>query len=133
MKKVVLLLFLSAWLFSCQNIVRPEKPKNLIPKEIMVDVLVDSYLSNAIRSKSYQEVRDENVRLEKYIYEKYSIDSLQFSQSNAYYSSDLEDYTLMLDKVEEKLQALKNEGNKSEDAPDLVPTPIHVDPDDEEL
>lgn len=94
---------------SCQNIKKPEKPENLIDRDVLVEILVDTYLSNAVRSKTYQEIKDKNIRLEKYIYEKYAIDSLQFAKSNSYYSSDMDGYLQMLKEVEQKLNELKGE------------------------
>lgn len=129
MKKYFLLIFLSALLLACQNISKPIKPENLIAREVMVDILVDSYLSNAARSKAFQEIRDENLRLELYIYKKYAIDSLQFAQSNAYYSSDLDSYEKMLSLAEEKLQALKD---KEEETKQLEKPNIIEDSEDEE-
>ena len=75
----------------------------------MVEILVDTYLSNAVRSKNYLEVKNENIRLDKYIYQKYGIDSLQFSRSNAYYTADMDGYLKMLKDAEQKLNELRGE------------------------
>lgn len=109
MKRLFIVFIISVLALSCQNIEKPEKPEDLIDKEVMVEILVDTYLSNAVRSKTYQEMKDKNIRLEKYINEKYAIDSLQFAKSNSFYSADMDGYLLMLKKVEEKLHKLKNE------------------------
>src|SRR5699024_1859021 len=103
MRKLLVIIVLSITTFSCQHIEKPEKPENLIAKETFVDILVDTYLSNAARNKSYQEIESQNVRLEKFIYQKYAIDSLQFVKSNAYYSSDLDGYMEILEEVEKEL------------------------------
>lgn len=109
MRKLLSVLIISGLVFGCQHIEKPEKPEDLIPKETFVEILVDTYLSNAVRNKSYQEIQNQNVRLEKYIYQKYGIDSLQFAKSNAYYSSDLDGYMEMLINVENELIKLKGE------------------------
>lgn len=79
----------------------------------MVEILVDSYLSNAVRSKNYLEVKHENIRLDKYIYQKYGIDSLQFAENNAYYTTDVDGYLLMLKDVESRLNELIEEEDTS--------------------
>lgn len=109
MKRLLAVFIISILSLSCQHIDKPEKPENLIDRDMLVEILVDTYLSNAIRSKTYQEVKDENIRLEKYVYEKYAIDSLQFAKSNAYYSADMDGYLQMLKEVEQKLTELKGE------------------------
>lgn len=109
MRKFTLIFSSILFLWSCQNVVKPEKPENLIDKQVMVEILVDTYMSNAARNKSFQQFREENIRLEKYIYQKYNIDSLQFAKSNAYYSSDMDGYLKILQEVEGKLNKLLEE------------------------
>lgn len=109
MRKLLVVILISMLSLSCQNIERPEKPEDLIDREVFVDILVDTYLSNAVRSKAYQEIRNDNIRLEKYVYQKYAIDSLQFAQTNSYYSADIDGYLKILHEVEEKLKDLKVE------------------------
>ena len=52
-----------------------------------------------------------------YIYKKYKIDSVQFSKSNKYYASDIDEYKKMFEKVKEKLSAetlkIDADGNKN--------------------
>lgn len=109
MKKLFIVIILCVLSMACQNIEMPEKPDDLIDRNTMVEILVDTYLSNAVRSKNFQEVKDENIRLEKYIYEKYAIDSLQFVKSNAYYTADMDGYLKLLYEVEQKLNNMKGE------------------------
>lgn len=96
-------------LTACGSESKAEKPANLIEKNKMIDVLVDTYITNAARSKSFQEIKEENIRLDKFILQKYDIDSLQFVQSNAYYAHDIDDYVQMLEQVEARILAQKTE------------------------
>lgn len=114
MMKIFVVFIISTLALSCQHIEKPEKPVDLIEKTTLVDILVDTYLSNAIRSKTYHEIKNDNIRLEKYIYQKYEIDSLQFAKSNAYYTADLDEYLKILQEVEQKLLALKKEEDSVE-------------------
>jgi len=102
---LVFILSLSLW--SCQDVKRPEKPENLIPEEEMVAVLTEVYLINAARSFDNRTILDKQVKLDSFIYIKFNIDSLQFAQSNAYYTANLNNYNSLFQKVEERMSLLK--------------------------
>jgi len=93
----------------CQEINKIEKPDNLISQENMVRILTDVYISNASRSVNNKLLKDYHIRLDSMIYKKYSIDSLQFVESNAFYSSNLKTYTDIITKVQEDLTILQVE------------------------
>ena len=93
----------------CQDIKEIEKPEDLIAKEVMVNILTDVYISNASRSINNKLLKEYNIRLDSVIYNKYHIDSLQFVESNAYYSSNLKTYTKLITSVEERLKVLQIE------------------------
>ena len=95
---VVVLVFVS-----CQDVKRPKAPSNLIDKATMVNVLSESYLMNAARSVANRDVINKGIKLDSIIYTKYAIDSLQFAQSNAYYSADLEVYKEIFLEVQQNL------------------------------
>ncbi len=93
--------------FGCQSVQEPEKPDNLISKEKMIDIMTESYLSNAARSVNNRKLRSYGLKLDSLIYAKYDVDSLQLVKSNSYYSADLETYESMFKTIEERLTALK--------------------------
>lgn len=99
----------SVFLMGCQDVKRPEKPKNLIPKEKMVDILTEAYLSNAAQSVRDQSVFKEEISLDSLFYAKFDIDSLQFVKSNDYYAIDSNSYIEILEKVEAKLTHFEEE------------------------
>lgn len=101
--RIILFLFINLFLIACQSEGRITKPSNLIDKSKMVDVLVDTYISNAARNKVIQDLREQNIKLDKIIFEKYDIDSIQFVESNAYYAHDIEAYIDLLNKVEQEI------------------------------
>lgn len=96
-------------LFSCQDVKKPERPANLISKEKMVDILSDVYISNASRNVNNKLIKKMNLKLDSLIYAKYEIDSIQFAQSNAFYSSDLKTYGNLLSQVKNRFEILKVE------------------------
>jgi hypothetical protein len=106
----VILSFISVlFLFSCQDVKRPEKPANLISKEKMIDILSDVYISNASRNVNNKLIKKMNLKLDSLIYAKYEIDSLQFVESNTYYSADLKIYSNLLTDVQNRLKVLQKE------------------------
>ncbi len=92
---------------SCQDVKFPERPKNLIAKDTMTLIFIDAYLLNASRNLNNHIIKENKVALDSLIYKKYGIDSLQFAQSNAYYSLDNPVYTQILENVQSELQLRK--------------------------
>lgn len=100
--KIILLLFILA---GCQDVKYPEKPENLVSKDKIVQILADAYIGNASRSKSVNNrvLRTNGVQLDSILYKKHQVDSLTFAESNAYYASNLDIYTEIINEVEKLL------------------------------
>ena len=94
-------------ILGCQNVERPEKPKNLISKEKMVDVLTEAYLANAARSVNNQAIIDKGIKVDSLIFKKFEVDSVQFAKSNDYYAADINMYLDIFQKVEARLVAME--------------------------
>lgn len=107
--KKLLVFGLITLFFSCNSSV--EKPKNLIGKDKMIDILYDISLLEAIKSQNINGGITSKAASE-YIYKKYKIDSMQFVNSNKYYASNIEEYKKMFEEVKERLtkETLKTEG-----------------------
>jgi len=108
MKKSILASLLMV-VIGCNSSV--EKPKNLISKDKMIDVLYDLSLLQAIKTQNISggiNTKESN----EYIFKKYKIDSVQLAQSNKYYASDMEEYKNIFAAVKAKLeeQTKKNGG-----------------------
>ena len=120
MKKGVLFFILISLIFSCKEEV-VKKPENLVEKEIMVDVMYDLALLEAIKYQSPNALQAHKINPDEYIYKKYKIDSAQFVQSNMYYASDYKEYKKMYDQINSRLvknkslleEAIKNEKDKA--------------------
>jgi len=82
-----------------------EKPKNLIPKEKMVDILHDLSLLNATRSTLGARMEETGVEVMEFLYARYDIDSLQFVQSDLYYASRPMEYQALFTQVDARLDA----------------------------
>jgi len=89
---------------SCESKVNYEKPKDLIPKDQMIDLLTDMHLVNGITGVK----RKDGLKANDYIsvlYEKYHIDSTQFAASNLYYVSYISEYEKMFKEVEKRMES----------------------------
>lgn len=100
MKKYILFCLLIL-LVACTS--TGEKPKNLIEKDKMINVLYDLSLLQAIRSQNIGG-GVENKAINDYIFKKYKIDSVQLAQSNKYYASDMQEYKSIFEGVKAKLE-----------------------------
>jgi len=121
MKNFTALLILLTMFGCADNAI--EKPEKLIDETVMVDIFYDLSLLEAMRTQKPLTLRQHNIDPDKYIYEKYKIDSIQFAQSNRYYASQIETYKKMYEKVSLRLKnkstqlnpPLKKAASKSED------------------
>lgn len=111
MKKKACYILCCLVIFACQSIDKPRPPQNLIPENKMVDILTDTYLSNAARGVNNRMIREKGYKLDKTLYKTYAIDSVQFIESNAYYASNLEQYATIIEKVTARLELLKKESD----------------------
>lgn len=73
----------------------------------MVDVLTEIALLNAARNYNKQKLEETGIDPHTYIFERFNIDSVQFEQSNNYYSEQYSDYERIYDSVKVRLQVIK--------------------------
>lgn len=101
MKKTIAFLTV-LFVFACQNSA-VEKPDNLIEKDKMQDILFDISLIEAMKTQNLTggiSRKESN----EYIYKKYKIDSVQLTNSNKYYASDVAEYRKMFEKIKGRLE-----------------------------
>lgn len=109
MKPSLFLLSLGLFFFGCQNIQYPERPKDLIPEDKMVEVLIDVHLFNAAKSVNRLPLQQTGMTPHQFIYEKHDIDSVQYEKSNAYYGANLNTYERIHTSVKIFLENQKTE------------------------
>ena len=119
MKRISYILFLSFFLWNCTSNTIIKKPKNLIPKEKMVDLLTDMLLASGAQ-KIKNDNLERNVNYFPLVFEKYHIDSTQFKESNYYYTSKIDDYNDILGKVGERLNKIKSQFEKTPTNPKVI-------------
>src|SRR5690606_4704824 len=106
-KKIyILTLGLLSFIACGRNVV--EKPDNLIPKDVMVDIYYDISILNSLKSTGTDKMESIDLEPDAYLFEKYSIDSTQLSKSSIYYTSNANLQLEMFTQVEERLQRLKD-------------------------
>jgi hypothetical protein len=106
MKKLVFF-FVLLVLFSSCNKELVKKPDNLIDKGVMIDVMYDMALLDALKYQDPNSLYDNGINPKTYVYKKYKIDSLQFVKSNAYYAADYREYKKMYDDLNDRLKKEK--------------------------
>jgi hypothetical protein len=114
MKNSYYILFLLLFL-SCESKIKYEKPKNLIPKRQMIDLLYDMHIANGtsgIQNKNLER----NINYMTFIYQKYNIDSIQFASSNQYYTANISEYEEIFKEVEKRLKVLQEYYVKERDS-----------------
>ena len=109
MRKFIFILCIG--LIACTSNTIIKKPDNLIPKDQMVDLLTDMLLSAGGQSVKNLELQ-RRINYFPIVFEKYNIDSTQFKESNYYYTSRIDDYDEILEKVEIRLKSLKEKYEK---------------------
>lgn len=105
--KNYLLIVLLFFLVSCTSNTMYKKPESLIPKDTMVSFLTDMYIASSAKNHKNKFLKREKTYI-PYVYEKYRIDTTRFDVSNAYYTSRIEDYTEILNKVKSNIDSIKN-------------------------
>ena len=72
----------------------------------MIDIWTDIYIAGAAKNVE-TETTKQKINYLPLVFEKYGIDSARFSESNLYYTSKIDDYEKMLQKVNDRLEEMK--------------------------
>lgn len=105
MKKGILFFALLVSFVGCRKEETVKPPKKLIDKAVMVNVFYDLALLEASKYQMMSKTEYQKISPKEFIFKKYKIDSAQFSQSNIYYASSIEEYKAMFEQVQKRLQA----------------------------
>lgn len=100
---LIILLFFSGSMFSCMGPERPEPPKDLIPEDHYVDLLIDMQ-----HIKTWRNVEPDSVNadsLKQLIYQRYDVTEAQFLSSHTYYQQQIEQQLIRIDEVIRRLEA----------------------------
>lgn len=103
MRKIILFLAISITFVSCKEDVVP-KPKQLIAQDVMVDIMYDLTVLEAIKNQNPASLDTFKINSRAYIFKKYKIDSVQYAKSNIYYASDYNEYKSMFEQISKRLE-----------------------------
>lgn len=132
LKRFILFFFMLVMVTACNRFGGPDKPDDLISKEKMVSILIDSRFLTTGNTLTKKTMKDSSVDVNTYIFKKYNVDSLQFALSNSYYAFHLDEYediyTMAIDSLERlglKLKDIqaeewKEQTKKEEDSLKLI-------------
>ncbi|WP_051604345.1 DUF4296 domain-containing protein [Flavobacterium sasangense] len=104
--KQILFLLVSLLVLSCTNNPVP-KPDNLLDEEVMVDIIFDISILQAADGSMPYKLMEYNVEMDKYILDKYKIDSTTYRQNQKYYAANARKYKKIYKKVIERLEQEK--------------------------
>jgi len=114
MKKIHYI-FVYVFLVSCTSNTIYEKPKDLIPKDTMVNILTDLFLASSATNVKNKNL-ESSANYTPIVYEKYNIDSTRFKNSNIYYLSKMDEYEKLFLKVKDSLKYLQRVYRIKEDS-----------------
>ena len=102
MRKLFILLIL---IMSCSN---QYGPSDLMSEEQMVNFLLDINIINSSRAyRNNSDLNYYNIK-DTFLYKKHNIDSLQFVNSNKYYSSNPKQYLRIYSNLQKKMRFIKD-------------------------
>ncbi|MDG1792902.1 MAG: DUF4296 domain-containing protein [Flavobacteriaceae bacterium] len=102
MKKIFILLIL---IISCSD---QNSPTDLMSEEQMVDFLLDINIINSSRAyRNNSDLNYYNIK-DTFLYKKHNIDSIQFVNSNSYYSSKPKKYLRIYFELQKKMRFIKD-------------------------
>ncbi|WP_457617023.1 DUF4296 domain-containing protein [Lutibacter sp.] len=108
MTRFFYIFFLGAVLTACTSNTIIKKPKNLIPKNQMVDLITDLLLASGAQNVKNINI-ERKVNYFPLVFKKYHIDTTRFKESNFYYTSRIDDYDDILREVDQRLKLLKQQ------------------------
>lgn len=114
MKFVITFLF-ALFLLSCQDLENMDRPKDLIAKQKMVEVLTDLSLLNSAKNYNKKFLEESGLKPDEYLYQKYDIDSVQLAHSTRYYARNYTEFEEIYRQVQENLQKIKDDLEKRQE------------------
>ena len=122
MKQFIYIFLISIFTFSCTSNTIYKKPENLIPRDQMVDILVDMQI--ALGAKAIENIEgNKNIEYMPIVYEKYKIDSARFAESNFYYMTNIDEFNKVLRKAKNKIETMKKEYETIRNTQDSIINP----------
>lgn len=116
MKKIILLFIVIAFITSSCKDTSINKPKGLIDKDKMENIIYDLAILEAAKSQTMG-MQTNYPKPTDFLKIKYKVDSLTFARSTQYYASDIKEYKKMYERIKERL---KNESKKFKGGKEVI-------------
>jgi hypothetical protein len=104
MNKYLIFIALFTLIISCKE---ENKPINLVEKDVMIQIMYDLSVLQAIKYQNPTSIDSFKINARDFVFKKYKVDSLQFAQSNVYYSLDSQQYKEMFSQVVNRIASEK--------------------------
>ncbi|GGX18433.1 hypothetical protein GCM10007384_19720 [Aquimarina muelleri] len=88
---------------ACQSLEKAPVPKILIAEDRMVEILTDIAFIKTAKNSHRSIFEEENINPERFILNKHKIDSVVFTENNAWYSDQIGKYEAIINRVKENL------------------------------
>lgn len=111
---------------SCANVERSPAPENLFDEDKIVEVLVDLYVLEAAVSSNKNNFEKMGLKPTAFIYKKYATDSVELQQNLNYYVDRTQKYEIILEKVKERIEVLKDSVSRRQERIDSKNASIKV-------
>lgn len=108
-KNFIVAFCLLSIMMGCQDITEPKKPKNLISSKKIEEVMYTSALLKAARGVNVGQLSQTGIKPEKYIEDKFGIDSITYAENIAYYTTDVDHFLEMNERVSKRLVKIYSE------------------------
>ncbi|WP_298950815.1 DUF4296 domain-containing protein [uncultured Nonlabens sp.] len=114
MKKITAL-FLILFILSCSNVEKSVAPDNLFDQDKMAAIITDLYIVEGAISSNRAAFIKKGVQPSSYLFNKYNMDSISFQENLNYYSDRVEEYMLVIKKVQDNLKVLQDSVNSRQE------------------
>ncbi|WP_115461029.1 DUF4296 domain-containing protein [Winogradskyella aurantiaca] len=105
--RIIRLVLVLCIVFSCNKKQRPDPPEDLLTKVEMSNILYEMFIINSAKGSSMKVLQENGVDPDKYVLERFDIDSTRFVNSNNYYAYSYDDYREIMTLIEERISEEK--------------------------
>ncbi|MFN2260708.1 MAG: DUF4296 domain-containing protein [Psychroflexus sp.] len=120
MKKCLIIFFSLGILCACQDIEQPKKPKHLLSKKQMKDLLYDMILLDATTGVNNRKLQELDIEMYDFLTKKYNIDSATLSQNIDYYNYEFETNLDIYESVKDSIEILKTHYDSIQNLKDSI-------------
>lgn len=115
MKGITVLLFLSLFIFGCNEKIELQPPENLIDEATYLNMYIELHLFNSLVGAVDTLENEDSLKTE--LFNKYSISEVDFRESHKYYQSQTQLHKIRIDTAIARLERSLKYLNKNKELP----------------